>query len=324
MPFTPDEIEFKEFVPILRGFSREEVRAYLRSVSEKVRRLEDKLEDKLEAAKSSTRVPQADDVPVAPCAEQQGHLSIESSFPVGGPPTITFAAAGLAAGELRLVTDLRDALSELTRAVSQLSKQGFRAQSFPTQMAASPEPTPAPLSPETIRQPSRIPVLAKGEPPFVHVKPLQVTNSGLGKCDQAHWDGIDQRGPKRPWNSAPEDQSTNTTVLETLLVGKRQILAHRQDAEAFPLSAYDPVSTGESKDVLPIDRELRNRNLICSFLDGALGRNQTLERDVANRGVRQTTVEPRIHEARPDHHPTDQRAVDGLRTRTSASMPECS
>jgi hypothetical protein len=28
MPFSPDEIEIKEFVPTLRGYGREEVRAY--------------------------------------------------------------------------------------------------------------------------------------------------------------------------------------------------------------------------------------------------------------------------------------------------------
>jgi DivIVA domain-containing protein len=53
MPFTPDEIEIKEFVPTLRGYGREEVRAYLRSVSEDVRRLEIQLEEAKSAVAST-------------------------------------------------------------------------------------------------------------------------------------------------------------------------------------------------------------------------------------------------------------------------------
>jgi DivIVA domain-containing protein len=49
MHFSPDEIEIKEFVPTLRGYSREEVRAYLRSLAEDVRRLEEALETSRQA-----------------------------------------------------------------------------------------------------------------------------------------------------------------------------------------------------------------------------------------------------------------------------------
>lgn len=296
MPFSPDEIEIKEFVPTLRGYGREEVRAYLRSVSEDVRRLE----DQLEAAKSSAPALPAKPIPVAPLAEQQDRSSPEVWSPEAEPLTGTFAPLGLATADVRLVADLRDALSELTQAIAQLRTQGLAVQ-----LTTVPEQTPAPLERQTIqRQPAPISTTVKLEPPFVHVKPLQVANSGLGKRDQVHWDGINRRGPQRPWNSAPVDQSSHTIVretsLETSLVDSPQIVALHMDAGAFPVGTYDPVSTGESTDAQPIDRELRNRSLIGTFLDRALGRNQTLDRDTSA-VLSQTAVEPRIHKARLDH-----------------------
>jgi DivIVA domain-containing protein len=281
MPFSPDEIEIKEFVPTLRGYGREEVRAYLRSVSEDVRRLE----DQLEAAKSSAPGLQAKHVQVAPVLELQDHPSTELSPPISESLTTTFAAAGLAAADLRLVSDLREALSELTQAIAQLNTQGF-----PAQMAAAPETTPAPVGLQPIPQLSPISVPAKLEPPFVHVKPPQVANSGLGKRDQAQWNGIDRRGPERPWNSAVVNRSADTIAQETSLGNSQQISANHLGAGSFAFSAYDPVSTGENTAALSIDRERRNQSLIGSFLKRALGQNQTPDRNVANRGVGQTTV----------------------------------
>jgi hypothetical protein len=225
--------------------------------------------------------------------EQQDHLSTESS-PTTEPPTTTFAPANLAAADLRLVTDLRDALFELTQAIAQLSTQGFQAQGLPAQMTPATDSIPAPLELQTIPQPSPISVPAKREPPFVHVKPPQVANSGLGKRDQAHWDGIDRRGPERPWNSAPVVASTNPIVQETSLQDSAQIVAHRLHTGAFPSTSYDPVLSSENSDALALNRELRNRSLIGSFLDGALHRNQRFDRDAAKRELSQSAVERQI------------------------------
>ena len=41
MPFAPDEVEHKEFVPGVRGYRRSEVRSFLRTVAADVARLED-------------------------------------------------------------------------------------------------------------------------------------------------------------------------------------------------------------------------------------------------------------------------------------------
>jgi DivIVA domain-containing protein len=304
MPFSPDEIEIKEFVPTLRGYGREEVRAYLRSVSEDVRRLE----DQLEAAKSSAPALPTKHNPVTPLVEQHDHPSTELWGPAAEPPTSTFAPLGLSTTDVRLVTDLREALSELTQAIAQLSTQGLPVQlatsvsqsELATNLAAS---TPAPLERQTFQErPSPISIPVKFEPPFVHVKPPQVANSGLGKRDQIHWDGIDRRGPERPWNSAPVQQSTSTTVRETpLKADERQIVAHRLDAEPFPLSAFEPVSIQQGNEALPLDRELRNRSLIGTFLERSLGRNQTPDRKM-NHEIHRTVVEPLVHTARLDEH----------------------
>jgi DivIVA domain-containing protein len=309
MPFSPDEIEIKEFVPTLRGYGREEVRAYLRSVSEDVRRLE----DQLEAAKSSAPSLPAKPLPVAQRVEQQDDLSTEPWGPAVEPPANTFAPLGLATADLRLVADLREALSELTQAIAQLSTQGL-----PVQLVTVPESTPAPLDRQTFQQqPPPISVPAKLEKPFVHVKPPPVANSGIGKRDQVHWDGIDRRGPERPWNSTPVEQSTSTTVRATSLrVDDPQIVAHRLDAGSFSPSGFNPVSIQEGNEALPVDRELRNRSLIGTYLDGALGRNRTHDRD-AHCEIDRTAVEPRIPKARVDQEADSPDSGQILRSPTS-------
>ena len=38
MPFTPEEIESKEFLVVLRGYDKEEVGGFLRAVADHIRR----------------------------------------------------------------------------------------------------------------------------------------------------------------------------------------------------------------------------------------------------------------------------------------------
>src|SRR5687768_15765352 len=43
MPFTPEEIETKEFLSVLRGYDKEQVAEFLRALASDVRKLSDRL-----------------------------------------------------------------------------------------------------------------------------------------------------------------------------------------------------------------------------------------------------------------------------------------
>jgi DivIVA domain-containing protein len=160
MPFSPDEIEIKEFVPTLRGYGREEVRAYLRSVSEDVRRLEEQLAAAKSVAQTekpsqattvaaveaplvdpwslpesipsltgpisaALRVPSVGLIPTG--KPDRGPNAVQLPAPVASAsvPTSSTATSVLTTTDAGLVVGLKDALTELTQAIARLSTQGL-------------------------------------------------------------------------------------------------------------------------------------------------------------------------------------------------------
>ena len=273
MPFSPDEIEIKEFVPTLRGYGREEVRAYLRSVSEDIRRLE----QQLEVAKSAGSNP----VP-----------SGASKAPATTAPTVDSHSSSPKSGvdDHGLAHELKTALSELTQAVSSLGDRKSRdparnepgrneparneparnepgrnepARNEPgrndpgrndpgrnTSWDRHPRGRPdvfeigsLPLAP-TFDRKTRL------EPRFETAKPAkQITNSRSATPSGTHWAGLDRRGQTRPWQT---HRSTSSAT-------------NRSDFHAV----YDPADVDPK---FPVDREQANRSLIGAYLDQALGR----------------------------------------------------
>ncbi len=275
MPFSPDEIEIKEFVPTLRGYGREEVRAYLRSVSEDVRRLEEQLESAKSLAQSSKPSQVANPAPQAAAAI----LTTLTANPSDASSTVVLSKA-----DLGLVVDLKDALSELTQAIARLSStQGLFATSAGAVSAATPSLHDKHVAPvataeqrseqaSIIKTPSPTPsfaTAAKFEPPFIRTKPQTVANSGLVRSGATNWEGIDRRGSERPWKSAQPIQSIEQCE-QAAQVGHIPTLAEVPPAiDEFSVSYATAENT--NRGLKPTNRDQDNQNLIRAFLGGALG-----------------------------------------------------
>jgi hypothetical protein len=108
MHHAPDEIETEEFSPMLHGYSREDVQAYLRKVSEDVRRLEAQLEKADSVAAQTAKV-------VSAFATEAGQLTTACPQENLSPFAKVQASEGPG-----FTIELKGALSELTDVLRRL------------------------------------------------------------------------------------------------------------------------------------------------------------------------------------------------------------
>ena len=292
MPFSPDEIEIKEFVPTLRGYGREEVRAYLRSVSEDVRRLE----EQLEAAKSLGQLNEPSNVvrtslkaSVEPNPTSQTTTNAnaepteaaEFANTAASEPLATLATTALSSADIAIVVGLKEALMELTEALARLSTQGILGGSStrasnPTeqqpevtghQVSRSDAPDAHGNEKKTASLAPNFASASKLEPLFVHTKPQQVANSGLMRASVEPWVGVDRRGPERPWKSSQTSQRANASHSHADLLPATHSVT---PVVPPPIQARADGQTNQPQQNSSA-RDHQNQNLIRAFLDGALG-----------------------------------------------------
>jgi DivIVA domain-containing protein len=281
MPFSPDEIEIKEFVPTLRGYGREEVRAYLRSVSEDVRRLE----EQLKAAKSvaqpekpsqATTVTDVEAPFVNPWSLPEPD-SVQFPTSVSAPAAL-FGSSVLTAADAGLVVGLKDALTELTQAIARLSTQGLLGShtSVVHDLSSYPASSSAEFNVDGEKTSSNklasiapnFSTTAKPELPFVRVEPQRIANSGLPKTAAASWEGQDRRGPARPWKSTSTSQMAPSTQTQTEMTEGANLFSSLMGAPE------NSAATGIAEEKPATSRAEQNQSLIRTFLSGALGLNR--------------------------------------------------
>jgi DivIVA domain-containing protein len=304
MPFSPDEIEIKEFVPTLRGYGREEVRAYLRSVSEDVRRLE----EQLEAAKSVAQPERLRQATTVATVEAQlvnpwslpepDAVQFTAARASASAPTPSVASSVLTAADAGLVVGLKEALTELTQAIARLSNQGLLGSQSSVVRALFDHPagSGAEFDVDGKTSANKLASIApnfssatKPEPPFVRAQPQRIANSGLPKTAAVSWDGEDRRGPTRPWKSTEAGQITpaiHTEMQMTEGANPFSLLTAAQGNSA-PMAIFEgnPATS----------RAEQNQNLIKTFLSGALGRTRkTVESSPRNTSGYESSLEPTI------------------------------
>jgi DivIVA domain-containing protein len=283
MPFSPDEIEIKEFVPTLRGYGREEVRAYLRSVSEDVRRLEEQLEmaksvAQLEKPRQATTVTAVEAQLVNPWSlTEPDSVQFMASHASASAPTPSVASSVLTAADAGLVVGLKEALTELTQAIARLSNQGLLGSQASVVRELFDHPSESALEFDIAEKTgskklaSIAPNFAsdtKPEPPFVRAEPQRIANSGLPKTAAVSWDGEDRRRPTRPWKSTEAVQMTPAIHTETEMIEGANpcSLLTAAQANSAPMAIFDTSRL--------TSRVEQNQNLIRTFLSGALGRTR--------------------------------------------------
>jgi hypothetical protein len=254
---SPDNIEIKEVGPTLRGYGREEVLAFLRSVAENVRRLE----EQLEAARST------------PCpvltpnqsgqSSQSGQSGQSNSARFEHPATpipqdqpAISETFGSGRDSSALVFELKDAISELSDAITRLRNQGALNTSEPTvqsnvvsgQVADVAAPTGS-NGQHPVQQPS-------DQQARVQQALAEQRFAGRLVVEQRLPDRpiVERRGPTRLWQSSRgASQAQGGSSM---------------DLSSVPPSLAPHAVTQTSSPT----REHRNRNLIAAYLDSALGR----------------------------------------------------
>lgn len=168
MAFSPDDIEIKEFVPTLRGYGREEVRAFLRSVAEDVRRLEEQLTD------ARTNAP----------SRETGSTATPAG-PATGVPILQRGVADLVA-----VNGLQSAITDLTVAIQVLATRTTRG-------AEASTVTPA----VRIAQFEEATRVAGERAASVRQAVRLAHQGGLGNVGDTpvEWSGLERRHTGRPW-----------------------------------------------------------------------------------------------------------------------------
>lgn len=187
MAFSPDDIEIKEFVPTLRGYGREEVRAFLRSVAEDVRRLEGQLVEVRTTSSVSTPTPDANPATAV------------SSTPNGVPILHRTGIADLVA-----VNGLQSAITDLTVAIQALASRTTRS--------AEPSAVTPAVRHAAREEATRI----ASEQATRARQALRAAQPGTKRSDgsdngEPSWVGEERRRTGRPWAaSAPAIQHQET------------------------------------------------------------------------------------------------------------------
>jgi DivIVA domain-containing protein len=187
MTFAPDDIEIKEFVPTMRGYDRNEVRAFLRAVAEDVRRLEDRLTERAMMAMQS-------EVATAPIATAEASTS----------------------------SRLEDAIRDLTVAVQSLTIREAApvsvAPSAPAVASVASSVTPSTTMPnETRTAAATVTPPEPGEPrrtetaSVVELPKREIETSSqppiTTEVRKSTWDGIERRSAKRPWSGSNKSET---------------------------------------------------------------------------------------------------------------------
>lgn len=183
MTFSPDDIEIKEFVPTLRGYSRDEVRAFLRSVSDDVRRLEEQLaEARSQQFEEHTAKLRAN--PATRPADSSSTAVLPASATSGTVPAPAFASVPLADG--RSIDALRDAISELTSAVRMVATGAVAPPNANSHLLAA-------FEPRTIAPPA-----GNSAAPDFSIVPTPAKE----------YNGPERRRADRPWADRATEQRT--------------------------------------------------------------------------------------------------------------------